>query len=604
MTLQDIARRFRRINLPEGGEETQMDIAYRLYNNAILLIKAGRNNEARRDLKEAVRRYPRFDDAYMLLGLTHFACGNRIDAMKTINMISDPNRHSEAMRYYDALASGEDVTIEGEFSEAGGETDAERRRRQLEREYSYGRQVGGRQEGAEGGEEAVADLVFDPDEEDRRDRQPLSDFEKRFRAAQKSVSGVDAFDAGLKENETARRKNRRPSAPVVTPAGSASSVAFGTADEYDDDTVEEPVNAGTDGETGETEGGNSATQAGNAQPESTVSFDNDEFDAEIIPTPARPSGSENRTGRAPDPAREQDNFRPEESVPGGESAKNETPNEGETSKPASFEERVAAAKKSGRSRGSDGTETPPQPGFVNKKTAVMAVIVAACILVTAAVSALALKLHLGHINKNSPQGTEAPTATSGPETGDPVATPDPFGTDARTEDTSGTPDMNEPTAQPTEEPTPTPQGKTEAELREEASQKLSEAKNLFAAKSYYECVELMNSFDWSHLDPSLTAEKNTLAGKALATFSNEYYNLMYSNVGKEDWNAVLKYALPLIKHNPEYERGAPVYFSAGKAYDFLGDKEKAEFYYRETMARYPGTNDAEYARYRLSLLTG
>ena len=72
----------------------------------------------------------------------------------------------------------------------------------------------------------------------------------------------------------------------------------------------------------------------------------------------------------------------------------------------------------------------------------MAVIVAACILVTAAVSALALKLHLGHINKNSPQGTEAPTATSGPETGDPEATPDPFGTDTRTEDPSATPDMN------------------------------------------------------------------------------------------------------------------------------------------------------------------
>ncbi len=602
MTLQDIVRRFRKINLPESGEETQMDIAYRLYNNAILLIKAGRNNEARRDLKEAVRRYPRFDDAYMLLGLTHFACGNRIDSIKTINMISDPQRHNEAMRYYDALASGEDVTIEGEFSEAGGETDAERRRRQLEREYTYGRQVGDRENRSSGDDrdEAVSDTVFVIDEEEPREKQPLSDFEKRFRAAQKSVNGVDAFDAGMKENTPAPRERKKLSVPVVTPAGSASSVAFGTASDsyYDQEQDEEP-------ETAAENSGNDA-QPVNEQPSGgRVSFDNDEFDAVIIPTRARPGRSENRyenrSGSIPGPSSEVT-----EKPLGTEHEESRTQS-GEASKPSSFEERVAAAKKSGRSRGSDGTETPPQSGFAGKKTAVMAIIVAACILVTAGIAALALKLHLGHINKTNPGGSPAPSATAGQATPATDETPGPEGngTAAPTAGTDATPGVTgDPTQQPTEAPTPTPQGKTEAELRAEASQKLTELKSLYAAKSYRECVEQMNAFDWSHLDSSLTAEKNSLADRALASFSNEYYNLMYSNVGKEDWNAVLYYALPLIEYNPEYERGAPVYFSAGKAYDFLGDKEKAEFYYRETMARYPGTNDAEYARYRLSLLTG
>ncbi|MBQ8164881.1 MAG: hypothetical protein IJZ94_03610 [Clostridia bacterium] len=82
---------------------------------------------------------------------------------------------------------------------------------------------------------------------------------------------------------------------------------------------------------------------------------------------------------------------------------------------------------------------------------------------------------------------------------------------------------------------------------------------------------------------------------------------MYSNVGPGNWDAVIEYGLPVYTHNIEHHNssftsGSAVCFNLGKAYESIGDKEKAREFYQTTINMYPSSSDAGYAEYRLSQL--
>lgn len=113
---------------------------------------------------------------------------------------------------------------------------------------------------------------------------------------------------------------------------------------------------------------------------------------------------------------------------------------------------------------------------------------------------------------------------------------------------------------------------------------------------------MLDEYDWSYLPGELKASLEEVRSSSFTAFCNEYYNLMYSNVLPENWDKVLEYGLILIKYCPDYERGAPVYFNIGKAYESKGDKVNAAKYYELTIEKYPDSNDARYATYRLSRL--
>lgn len=106
MTVQDIVQNFDKyeVGASYDTKSSLIDEAYRRYNMAIDQIKMGDLQDARVNLKTAVKFCPDFDDAYILLGLSIFAYGNRMDAMKMFNCIKTQEKHDLAMRYFEELA--------------------------------------------------------------------------------------------------------------------------------------------------------------------------------------------------------------------------------------------------------------------------------------------------------------------------------------------------------------------------------------------------------------------------------------------------------------------------------------------------------------------
>ncbi len=208
MTLQDIIKYFRKISIDGGNTGSQKDTAYRLYNNAILLIKVGRFEEARRDLKDAVRMVPGFDDAYMLLGLTQLQLENRDEAINTINRIADSEKHAKAMYFHGLLSEEPKDSSGGAFDEAVGDV-------------SYG--------GAGSREFAVRDAKSNPyanvvfDLEDESDANETAsgnrnadktDFKKRFEIARKNAEQdrVELEKRGTYTPLRSRENVRKPAA--------------------------------------------------------------------------------------------------------------------------------------------------------------------------------------------------------------------------------------------------------------------------------------------------------------------------------------------------------------------------------------------------------
>ncbi len=549
MTIQDVIKYFRKKIVDGENPGSQTDSAYRLYNNAILLVKAGRLEEARQNLKDAVKKAPDFDDAYALLGLTLLALSNRIESIKAINQIQDGAKHNQAMRLYDMLCrDAGDESAEGTFRGAGNETEEERKARQAERMRRDAPENanGGATSDVEKrtGTGGVTDVVFDVDGESESQRDgsrgsdiAKNDFRRRFELAQRTAErNRNAVENGRPGADV----TKRPSKPVVP----------------------------------HPQTGNRVTGSSNAE------------------APERDEETEDTVRNIPSP-----DSRPGENTPSGD-----------------FPAVDPQDKPEGAGAGSEGQSGEDVPNGVVKKTGgenakgrktvLLFLVILICVAFVAAVSILAVKLHSKYVKEHGLESTATPTASAAgatpgsQETESPVPTPT-AGAETPTEEPTEVPtETPYVTETPTEEPTEKPP--TDAELAAMQAKKLADLKALYSAGEYYECYKQIVETSWTHLDKTGTAEKDDLAAKALDAFSRKYFNLMYKAVGEENWPVVLGYAEAIIQYNPDYEKGAPVYFHAGKAAELTGDKEKAKYYYNLTMTKYPASSDAGYAKYRLS----
>ncbi|MBP5312761.1 MAG: tetratricopeptide repeat protein [Clostridia bacterium] len=602
MTLQDLIKYFRKITVDPGNAGTRTETAYRLYNNAILLVKVGRLDEARRDLRDAVKLVPGFDDAYMLLGLTYFELGNRIESIKTINQITDGAKHNQAMKFYDMLSRDTDENVEGSFiRNQGDESEEERRARQSERMNRAQYAGDGNEDDSDGNSGAgavggIGNVVFELDEgidfnsSENAGREAdanlhKGDFRKRFAQAQKNA---EQNRVAMENGITRRSANEIP--------------------------ISERVAA-------------SVTRNQNRPPLRTTSVTQEESNAEINNAPET----------APEPPEENlpaDKMREEKTERIEERPEAETKVETEAENGVSVEETADTAEE-----GDEKPETSPEaPAASGKKSngnraVLLALVIVICLGLVAAVAVLAVKLHRKAADGNKPgtsttapsiptavpgsdptpgsaENTRVPesTGTAQPETPTPENGEDPTATAGeQTPEVTATPTAT-PTSVPTEAPTATPTAapttapKTDAELAFEQKQKLAQVKELYAKKQYYECYKQIAESDWSHLDRTQTTEKNELAAQALEAFSNNYFNQMYGAFGKEEWQTALNYAEAIIQFNPDYRRGDEVFFHAGRSAHELGDKAKAEKYYNETIARYPDSRFSGYAKYKLQEL--
>lgn len=540
MTLQDLIKYFRKKVINGENPGSQAETAYKLYNNAILLVKFGRLEEAKRDLKEAVKKVPGFDDAYALLGLTHFALGNRIESIKAINQISDGAKHNQAMRMYDMLDRDSGENVDGTFKGAGSgedETEAEQPERiteDIDTDETYAGSPDSYEDTRDYGEyevpeepvkrpapsaperAGVSDVIFELDEGvdfSRSDnagkdasKKFKSDFKKRFEQAQKNA------EAGRNVAQSNRQTDYE--------SGRADAASDGYSTRTRRTEIERPA-------------------------------------------PQRPEMYvEEEDEPAPAPVQEYDDTDTYEAEQGEYKDEN-----------------------------SEEENTASEPMPKNKKLLMRVLICIICISLVAAVAALAVKLHGNYVDRNKPAPTADPnvTPTVDPDTTD---TPKPTATPA--------PATAEPTEAPTEVPTEAP--KTDAELAAEQTRILAEVKALFDKGDYYNCYKLIYETEWTHINRTQTVEKDDMKDRSLLGFSHNYKDQMYKAVAAEDWQKVLDYAEAVIRFNPDWSEGAAIYFHAGKAAELLGDKEKAISYYSITMSKYPTSEDAKYADYRWSLL--
>ena len=615
MTLKELARNFKKIT---GYDDRGAGAAYRLYNEALDQIDGQNYREARQSLKAAIKYYPAFDDAYMLLGLTHFACGSRIDALKTINQISDPRKHNTAMKYYDALSGGDaPQDVFGGRDNAGRKPSADLRGQTGEGVFEVSdmearivpgggfqyvetgasaedRTGGGgpregypARDGAQGGKRGVLyedgprDVPAEevsrgvPDEDGsqgedgiygkegtpepeefvvsgegpaRRESSRMTDFERRFKKAREFAGealGGAPVNSRTPEKPRVPESPRTPEKPRVP---ERSQVPEDPAVHGDPQTPEKPRVPE-----------NSRTPEKPRVPESPRT-------PEKLRTPVDPRAQDtSRTAGRPDTAP------PDE------------PREAEkTEKPRKEQDGGAAAGKTP----SGGKKTPAQKR--RSRDLVMTLVIITCVLIIAGLGAFSASRHLARVKQiegiaatPSPGGTDAPADSEAPQ-----KTPET--SERPVESATQTQDTPEPTVEITPEPSAQP------------SEVLAAARKHYDDKNYYDCCVLLSDVSPEGLAPEEAAEASRLKNSSLELFTKEYYNLMYSYVSKEDWENVLKYALPIIKYDPGYVNGGAVYFHAGKACELTGDTDNARKYYQETMARFPGTPYEEYARYRLS----
>ncbi|MBR5059466.1 MAG: hypothetical protein IKX06_01695 [Clostridia bacterium] len=563
MTLKELSRNFKKVT--NYGDERGSGAAYRLYNEALEFIGEQNYKEARQCLKSAVKIYPAFDDAYMLLGLTHFACGSRIDALKTINQISDPHKHNTAMKYYDAISGGNDAppafrgekeqsgkrpgdvpgqagegvfavpdmehkaaaaegTLYGETSVSDEEYVGDGQTDRYPGENGEGEEEPPRGENSGGNDTPEEELIIFDQGPAGKGSARMTDFERRFKKARESV------------REALGHEGREPSGNGENVRRSSELPSGNDPGADHESKSRSPERGGTDTD------------------ERTAENDSEQSAGKV------PGGS----GRARAQAQA-----------GGSAEASDEPDKAPRAEPPAEQEAGPSAGRAAKSGGS--------------RKLLMALVIAACILVLAGLGALAASRHLAYVNKNSGVVSDPSTPPSGtPETAAPYETPQL--TEGPTENATPEPDTPEPTAETTPGPT------------EALSETVAAARKYYDEKNYYDCFVLLSDADLTGLSPAEASEVSQMKNDSLALFSKEYYNLMYSYVGKEDWENVLKYALPIIQYNPDYENGGAVYFHAGKACELTGDADNARKYYQDTMSKYPGTPYEEYARYRLSLM--
>ena len=169
------------------------------------------------------------------------------------------------------------------------------------------------------------------------------------------------------------------------------------------------------------------------------------------------------------------------------------------------------------------------------------------------------------------------------------------------EEQTATPGITEgATETPTELPTETPSEENPEVI---AAENYKQLETYYNAGNYEAACRLCSTGSWAeHLAEELKPGYEKMKAEALSKFTESHFTDMYACVSKNEWEKALEYALALIELNPDYERGAEVYFHAGKACEMTGDTENALTYYSLTVEKYPDTEAAEWAGYRQSQL--
>ena len=535
MTLQDIIKYFRKISIDGENAGSQADTAYRLYNNAILLIKVGRFEEARRDLKDAAKRVPGFDDANMLLGLTHLQLGNRIEAIKTINQIVDEAKHTRAMNFYDLLSNeSEDSSVGSQdavgdvaFSAGSG------------REFAI----------KDAGDGQYANVIFDLEEESKALENEAayrgagkSDFKKRFEMAQKNA-----------EQGRAEMERQGAYTPLRGHAGSQNRAQnTGVHGGQRPQNRENPQSIGSE----------------------TRILRNDSEKPQAERPDVSPSETLVRT-RAP-----------EEPVKTGRAAVREDVigDDDDAGESAAYESAEKTAK-TGK-----GSKTV---------LLVLIIVISIALIAALSAAAIKLFHKFKGGKPSSPNPTPAGTSEASTPTAEPDTTPGGETATPEGNDPTETPETATETPAPTATEAPTEAPKTPEQLRAEQKEKLAAAKALYNAGDYVKCYETIISSDWSYLEGSDKTDLSELKGLSLDNLSRQGKTKMYEAVKTENWADVLKYAEIVITYNPDYSEGSAIYFHAAKGAELTGDYAKAERYYNETMTRFPDSKDAKDAKYRL-----
>lgn len=544
------------------------------YNDALDKVRFGRTAEARADLRRATQLYPGFDDAYILLGLCVFASGNRIDAMRTFNQIADPEKHSLAMRYFDMLSlSSKDMVSDYKKKQGyrepvrtqSGTPEPPRRSPAREDGRNAGRTAGGAGAGATGaGAGAVADsgsFGSGRMQEGRVRRETVPEGEGAGRRKTPGEAGNAA-----RERELSRSRQRGPSQTETDSGrGAAESRKTGMS-------AREPEEGFFDfGETGTSEKPPVFFRQETEEERENLFYEIEKIQRSSAGNAASSREKVSRSGRTAG-----------ESAPAG-GRKEAAP----VRKPGPAE---SAAGRSGRTAAPRTGERAGEPSA--RRNRVMAFIVVSCFAILAAAAVV-----VAGMNRESLFGTGS--FVHGPDT---VKTSPAPSTPARQPARETEPPASEtgtPPAVSTPEQTATPDPETR---KTEASDRLAKAVQLLKDRAYHECYVSLAEYDWTYLPVEQNALLTETKDKAFTAFCNDYYNRMYASVSPENWDDVLLYGLELLKYCPDYERGAPVYFNVGKAYEEKGDKASAEKYYRLTMEKYPDSNDASYAQYKLSHL--
>ena len=523
MELQEICASFKQIDIQHDSAalcSPQIKEAYTLYNEALVQIRSGNIADARAKLRKATQLKPEFDDAFILLGLCIFSCGNRIDAMRAFNQINDVENHNDAMYYFDILSGNSKNVVAGHKKQQTYQETV--RTLKAEKNNSLKERVPKRPVS----EEFTELNFYDEDDGPAESAfplksEPVAEFETKIESAAENNDVADSYmafkDEFFREESMPEDDSFFEFTPETVSSESISNYFMefseentgGKAASYRESSKTAPVR------TSASEAVFSSNSKSSAAPV---------FDVDIV-------------------------------------------YDGDTDIAAKTEKKQKIKKyKFSKS---------------NKRLAVIA-----CCLVVLLIVAVVVIL----ADKDKLFGS----GTGGEGSGIIAAqTASPKDKELYTD---------EPTEAPTESATEAPTEIPVEILQTQADETFAEAKQLMTSRAFYECYILLAQTDWTYLSQSEKSELESLKTQSFNQFCNEYFNLMYSNVGSENWEAVLSYGLVLLEHCPDYDRGAPAYFSVGKAYENTGDLENAAKYYEITIEKYPDSNDARYAKYRLSQL--
>lgn len=121
-------------------------------------------------------------------------------------------------------------------------------------------------------------------------------------------------------------------------------------------------------------------------------------------------------------------------------------------------------------------------------------------------------------------------------------------------------------------------------------------------KQYYEVVELYHTIKMDYVPEEQKANLNKIYNQSLESFSNQNYSSSFSLTNQKKYEEVIELLLPILKYNPNFKNTDAVVFYIGKSYEEIKNYTKAKEYYNIVIDKYPGTDYANWAAYRLIVI--